>query len=140
MPQAHPDVTPPDATGPHVLSAPPPLPTRSPTSEQRLAIRNELDKQFDDSLGMYLGDTTDQSIAEQLHVPRAWVDQIREVGYGSIRITPEMQALRKDIEQVTLQFQATRKSLLDEVEKRCGLEHAAMQTLLRRMDVIEGKS
>lgn len=91
---------------------------RGPTSDQRLAIRGALDKNFDDKAGMYLGGCSDISIAEDLNLPRAWVEMIREAAYGPIRITPEIQALQRDLAALQQTFNdalADMKRRLDRV-------------------------
>lgn len=81
-----------------------------PSPDQRIAIRSALDRHFDDEKGMYLASATDQSLADELRVPRAWVETIRETAYGPIRVTPEIQALRSDIEAA--------QTMLDDLKAR----------------------
>lgn len=63
--------------------------TSQPDNEQRLKIRFALDQHFDDKIGEYLGNESDESIAASLDVPLEWVTTIRDVGYGPLRQTPE---------------------------------------------------
>lgn len=70
---------------------------REPTGDQRVAIRNYLDKHFDDSVGCYLDGMSDQRIAELAGVPRVVVERIRESAYGPIRVSPELQTLRDSL-------------------------------------------
>ena len=76
-----------------VVTMPPTLVLpKEPTPDQRLAVRNMLDKSFDDKAGMYLDGMTDQVIAERAGVPRVIVERIREVGYGPIKVDPALVA------------------------------------------------
>ncbi len=68
---------------------PPPL-----SPHKRQLVRNDLDKYFDDSRGMYLEGQSDQTIATRHDVPRANVTHIREVGYGPIKVTEEQAQLQ----------------------------------------------
>lgn len=70
---------------------------KEPTSDQRVMIRNHLDKHFDDKLGCYYDGMTDQKIADAAGVGRAVVERLREVGYGPIRMDPEETAMRGEI-------------------------------------------
>ena len=79
-------------------------PLRPITNDQRLQIRQLLDKHFDDAAGQYLDDMSDEKIAETANVPRKHVEQIREVGYGPIRTTPELEAARKDLARVVAEL------------------------------------
>lgn len=79
---------------------------RTPTGDQRMAIRTRLDKSFDDSVTAYLDDMTGQRIAELVGVPRIMVEQIREAAYGPIRVTPELTAIRAEIATAKTQMAA----------------------------------
>lgn len=75
-----------------------PLPTaRSPSAEQRQRIRALLDANFDDAKGRYLDGFNDQKIADDLSVPRIFVEQIREAAYGPVRIGADAEKLERDI-------------------------------------------
>lgn len=66
-------------------------------NEHRLRIRDLLDKHFDDSLGRYLDGYSDQKVADEVMVPRAHVEGIRETAYGPIRNPPELDAATKAV-------------------------------------------
>lgn len=70
------------------------------SSDQRLRVRNYLDKHFDDSVGVYLDGMSDQKIAEALDIPRAVIEQMREAAYGPIRVAPEIVELRAELSTV----------------------------------------
>jgi hypothetical protein len=73
---------------------------RPATHEERFKIRAALDQHFDDKAGRYLGGFSDRRIGEELNIPWALVEQIREVGYGPIKEDPEISALRTEIEKL----------------------------------------
>ena len=77
---------------------------KAPTNDQRLAIRGHLDKSFDDKAGCYLDGLSDQRIAELVGVPRVVVEQIRDAGWGPVRVSPELAALRSDIAALKAQM------------------------------------
>lgn len=68
---------------------------REATTAERMKIRALLDANFDDATGAYLVGYSDQQIADEVKVPRAIVSRIREVGYGPIKVNPEIEALRE---------------------------------------------
>lgn len=55
---------------------------RQPSREQRRAILDQLDLGYDMSAQRYNKDGSDQKVAEQLNVPRAWVTSLRTDLYG----------------------------------------------------------
>lgn len=75
----------------------PPIPIREATNDQRVLIRNLLDKHFDDAVGTFLDGMTDATIAEKAGVPRVVVERIREAAYGPIKVDPEIQAIRTEL-------------------------------------------
>lgn len=89
-----------------------------PSSDQRLKIRFALDQHFDDKLGEYLGDESDQSIADSIGVPIAWVETIREVAYAPLirtaamkRHAAEMTAIKGVIADIRTQLDAAMERL-----------------------------
>lgn len=70
---------------------------REPTTDQRIRIRALLDANFDDKAGCYLAEYSDQRIGEEVGVPWAVVTKIREVGYGPIRVDPEVEQMRAQV-------------------------------------------
>lgn len=80
--------------------ATPPIPIREATNDQRVLIRNLLDKHFDDAVGTFLDGMSDAAIAEKAAVPRVVVERIREAAYGPIKVDPEIQAIRTELAAV----------------------------------------
>jgi hypothetical protein len=78
----------------------PPTPIREATNDQRVLIRNLLDKHFDDAVGTYLDSMSDAAIAEKAGVPRVVVERIREAAYGPIKVDPEILAIRTELAAV----------------------------------------
>ena len=76
------------------------------TTEQRIAIRNILDKHFDDAAGMYLDDMSDEKVAQAVKIPRAVVERMRETAYGPIRVTAEVVAMRAEVAGFRTQLEA----------------------------------
>jgi hypothetical protein len=59
-------------------------PPRQPTWADNRRIRQDLDLAYDADAGRYFNNNTDESVAQRLNVPRAWVSTIREL-YGPDR-------------------------------------------------------
>lgn len=113
------------------------VPLREPTTDQRVMIRRLLEKHFDEGLGYYVEDWSDDRVAEEASVPRAVVERSREASYGPIRVSAETLAFKKQIaalrakvnDQVTAVEQladavkgdaAAIRRQLDELDKRIG--------------------
>lgn len=90
---------------------------KDPTPDQRFAIRGHLDKSFDDSKGMFLDDMSDQRIAELVGVPRACVERIREMAYGSIKVDPVIAGLRAELVGLRSEMDAMQTGL-DNLKKK----------------------
>lgn len=98
------------------------VPIHNPTSEQRAAIRTLLDKHFDADDGYYLGEWSDQKIAEHLNLPRVIIENLRDLAYGPIKITPEQMAVRNEVAAIKAEIEALRsehKALSDQLVADC---------------------
>jgi hypothetical protein len=87
------------------------MPTKELTADQRFAIRDKLEHYFDDKVGGYLENYSDQRIAELCGVPRMHVERIREAAFGPIRVDEEAQKLQTDIVAFTAAIEAHQKGL-----------------------------
>jgi hypothetical protein len=102
---------------PAATHAAPAEPSRTVTHAQRMAIRDHLDKSFDDELGAYRAGMSDARVAELVGVARIHVETIRETAYGPIRVDPVMVALRD--ENVALKGEiAALRDMMDVVGKK----------------------
>lgn len=91
-----------------------------PTGDQRVAIRNLLDKNFDDSTGRYLDGYSDRVIGEKVGIGAMAVKIIREAAYGElIETDPELEWLTKELCEI--------KSRLKNYEERLTKYAAAKQ-------------
>ena len=86
-----------------------------PDKEQRLAIRGLLDRFFDDGTGRYLDGYSDKRIADELAVPRLWVESIRDTAYGPVSEPPELQAVPPALAQMERAI-ANARTTLDQME------------------------
>lgn len=57
-------------------------PPRQPSPADKRRIFREIDENWDEGKSRYSGSTTDQTLADSLSVPRAWVTTIREDAFG----------------------------------------------------------
>lgn len=76
------------------------------TPADRRRIFREVDGNWDEGKAMYLGDVTDQTLADKLNVPRAWVATVRKEAFGDtdknesmIRVLAEARDLRAKVEK-----------------------------------------
>lgn len=104
---------------------------RDPTSEQRSAIRGQLDKHFDEGLGAYAGDMNDQRIAELVGVPRVVVEKIREAAYGPLRMTPEVVALRNELASLRSELSALTETVA-ELNAKVKTSSSKLELFLKR--------
>lgn len=79
---------------------------REPSYEERLKIREALDKYFDDQAGCWLDDWSDQKAGAHANVPWAMVTRIREAAYGPIKVDPEVAAIRALLAQLSAEIKA----------------------------------
>jgi hypothetical protein len=73
---------------------------REPTADQRVVIRHLLEKHFDEGRGCYLDGYNDQRIAEDTGLARIVVERLRDAAYGPIRVTAEVLAARKELDDM----------------------------------------
>jgi len=76
------------------------------STEQRAAVRRELDQYFDDATGAYIDGRSDKVIGQQLEIPWKHVETLRELAYGPLRGDPKLDELSKRVAE--LQTQTTR--------------------------------
>jgi hypothetical protein len=103
-----------------------------PTADQRVKIRNYLDKHFDDSVGIYLDDMSDHKIAEIVNVPRAVVERIRELAYGPIKVDPEIVAIRAEVASLARQIGDHEKALDESKGRLKSLEDRLAKMVQKR--------
>lgn len=84
---------------------------RETTPDERVAIRNHLDKHFDDGVGSYLDGMSDQRVAELVGVPRVAVERLREAAYGPIRVDPAVLEVREAIAAFKGEVEGQQKAL-----------------------------
>lgn len=109
------------------------VPIREITAAQKQRVRSLLDKHFDDAIGAYLDGMTDLKVAEEVGIPRTFVEQIRDAAYGPIRISPEISDARAAIE-------ALRKDIATQAAKVAGLEAKAAEIASRIDRIATGKA
>ena len=106
------------------------------TPEDRRIIGAKLDDVYDVKAGHYATGWTDQKVATDLGVPRAWVEQVRKLFYGEEASNPEIDALiaeasalKKSVEPLAASIAKMRADLTGLIA-----EHAKLTT---RSDMIE---
>lgn len=102
------------ASGPVVHIATPP---RTMSREDKRIIFGKLDEVYnDDKTGYQIG-WTDQKVAVDLGVPRAWVTQVREDMFGPLASNPEIEACITAAQAVLAEARAKVAELLAESTK-----------------------
>lgn len=69
------------------------LPPRSPTPTDLRRIMREIDDNWDEAKSLYAGSASDQSIADKLNVPRAWVAEERKRAFGDSQRNEQLDML-----------------------------------------------
>jgi hypothetical protein len=82
-----------------------------PTTDQRVAIRNLLDKHFDDSIGRFLDGMSDRIIAEKVGLPAIVVKNIREAAYGPEKTDPELEGLAVAVARIEIELTQLKERL-----------------------------
>lgn len=90
-------------------------PPREMTPVERRAIFREIDECYE-TKGYVLG-ITDQSIAEKLKMPWAWVAKVREENFGPAGPNPKLQKLVTQIEELGKRAAAAESEALKAAEK-----------------------
>lgn len=80
------------------------------TPAQKRSVRGLLDAHFDEGLGRYLDNYSDERIASELNLPRAGVEYVRNSSYGPIRVPPEMEAAEKAVAVLEARMQPAEKT------------------------------
>lgn len=132
---AHPPISSTAPKEPAPMATPETKTPRGPTTEERIRIRNLLDKHFDDGAGCYLDDYSDQRVGEEARVPWAIVTRIREAAYGPIRVDPEMVAARAELAQLARDLKAAEES----VHTILKALHDRVEAAAKRIAALEGK-
>lgn len=97
-------------------------PRTSLTSDERFKVRQLLDQHFDDKMGAYLNQYSDQRIGTELEVPWKLVFDIREAAYGPIREDPRIAAIRSDMAKLERQMSELTRGMTDLRTKIGGLK------------------
>lgn len=92
-------------------------PPRTPTPADRRRIFKAIEDAYDTAHSCYCDPITDQSIADELKVPWAWVSEQREMNFGPAGPAPEIVAARKEAENLRGQVSAVEKVLYEQVDK-----------------------
>ncbi len=108
------------------------------TISEREKIRDLLETHFDAVKGMYGAGWSDQKIAEAVNVPRASVSQIRDVSYGPILVTPEMEALIARHKVLNTDIADLQRSIRSTEEKLSG-QRSRETELLAEMRELKGQ-
>lgn len=98
------------------------VPPREPTKEHKRLIWMAIDESYTEGKG-YAAGTTDQSIADGLKVPRAWVTKIREEYFGpdfNEKILAELTVAKGQLADL-LEVGKRISEKISDIEKRLGI-------------------
>lgn len=105
---------------PGVQPAPAAQPPRNPTPPENRRVLDAMDAHYDADRQMYRGSFTDEAVAQQLKVPRAWVTKVRADFYGPETNEAALMRGAKLDDAIKLAEAAT-KTLLDMAQQAEGL-------------------
>lgn len=86
------------------------LPRTGPSTKQKRDIRSALEMYFVPERGTYTDDMSDREIGKQLDVPWAWVRDIREEWFGSLRVDEDATKILADLNAVEGRIRAHREA------------------------------
>jgi hypothetical protein len=101
---------------------------RQATREDNRRILDALDQHYDVDRQCYRASFTDEAVASQLDVPRAWVSVIRDQAFGP-NVSEADQVLPGQLRDMVAELTATRDRLLglaEEAERADGVAKAAL--------------
>lgn len=93
---------------------------REMTRADRRRIFREIDDSYDEAGNAYVLDVTDQSIADKLKVPRAWVAQVREESFGPAGPDPailKIESALKDLQSRQAKVESDAMQLFERATK-----------------------
>lgn len=93
---------------------------REMTRADRRRVFREIDECYDEAGNAYVLDVTDQSIADKLKVPRAWVAQVREESFGPAGPDPailRIESALKDLQAKQAQVESDAMQLFERATK-----------------------
>ncbi len=92
---------------------------RALTVSEIIAVTRALDENFDEKIGAYIKDWSDEKIATKTNVPRAYVIKMREEGsWGKIRVFSDVEIIKNDIRDMRAMLKDIETRVLDVERKR----------------------
>lgn len=104
------------------LPAPPP----SVTTAHRALMRKAIAGNYNEELCCYENGVTDKSIADEIGIPVQWVSDYRDVAFGPLKSSKEIDALLEELEYVRKEIKA--------VDERYHTEMKACKQLIANAD------
>lgn len=102
---------------------------RAPTREQKRRIHQEIEGNWDERAGRYIGSASDQAIADGLHVPRAWVVDIRADFFGDSGENADIAAFKAEL--------ATRIEDVEKLVENAMTSAASFDAVLKEMKALK---
>lgn len=109
---------------------------RKPDRETKRKINDAIGGAWDDSRGRYLANNSDELIARDLSVPRAWVEDIREEFYGDSGGNAEMDDFAKVLDEKIKAVEKLYTTAIEVADKYGKIvdEMKALRTRLQRVE------
>jgi hypothetical protein len=104
-------------------------------SDHRRIFKAIMDN-WDENKGRYLADYGDQKAANELNVPRAWVEHVRKEAFGDTGDNEELVELREDLEAMERKFQQYANEGLTLATRMDEMVRGARQ-MLTRLEKVE---
>lgn len=104
--------------------------------DKRLIFAKLHEVYLDESKG-YSEGWTDKRVAEDLGVPRAWVEQVRNEVFGPLKENDEIRMLRDEITKAIEKMRTQSTALLTAAEQEAKRLNSSAERLERRMGEIE---
>lgn len=106
-------------------------PPRQMERDDRRVIFAKIDELYDTN--GYVAPWTDRKVAEDLGVPQAWVEQVREEMFGPAGSNPDLDEYLRRVDLVEKDFDAVRQEMADLVAG-IGKQLGELQALARKVE------
>lgn len=108
---------------------------REMTRDDRRRVFRAIDEEYDDKNGRYVGNTTDQILADKLHVPRAWVAEVREEAFGPEGGNEEMHRVASTLGTLVSKAESIEKKAM-EVAAEAESYREEIKAMRKRLDAL----
>lgn len=107
------------------------VPPRVMSREDRRIIFAKIDEVYPDEKTGYVAGWSDERVAKDLNVPRAWVETIRDENFGALKSNAEVEAVSKEVADLNRDMEELRTALSGLTERMRTVEARTLPLITR---------